>query len=213
MCFSTLIFDLDDTLYPSYSGLWDAIRERMNEYMFERLKIPFEEIPHIRQRLLDTYGTTLRGLQHEFEVDTDDFLSYVHDLPLEEYISPNPELRQILLSLPQERWIFTNADSFHAKRVLAVLKLEDCFKGIIDIRSLNFLCKPDKAAYVMAMKIMGNENPQESILFDDSIRNLAPARELGFFTFLIGKKESHPSVDKSLLSLNDLPQEMPELWK
>jgi pyrimidine 5'-nucleotidase len=184
MRFSTLVFDLDDTLYPSDSGLWEAIRTRMNDYMYERLNFPLEKIPEMRQHFLDTYGTTLRGLQNEFDVDTDDFLSYVHDLPLEEYISPDPELRQLLLSLSQPRWIFTNADRFHAQRVLAKLNLDACFSGIVDVRSLNFLCKPDKAAYLMAMKIIGIENTGSTILFDDAIATLHRQKELGFSLYI-----------------------------
>jgi pyrimidine 5'-nucleotidase len=212
MPFSTLLIDLDDTLYPSDSGLWYAIRNRMNDYMLERLKFPKEEIPEIRQRYLETFGTTLRGLQHEFDIDTNDFLSYVHDLPLEKFLSPDPGLREILLSLPQQRWIFTNADKFHAQRVLAALRLDGCFNGIIDVRSLNFLCKPDEAAYLLALKIIGVENPQHTVMFDDSIRNLNPAHKLGLFTVLVGKMEDHLGIDRSLVSMHDLPEVMPELW-
>ena len=35
MCFETLFFDLDDTLYPPTSGLWDAIGERIETFMRE----------------------------------------------------------------------------------------------------------------------------------------------------------------------------------
>lgn len=213
MVFKTLLIDLDDTLYPSDSGLWLAIRERMSDYMLQRLHFSWEEIPDLRQRYMETYGTTLRGLQQECDVDTEDFLSYVHDLPLHQYISPNPGLREILLSLPQERWIFTNADTSHAQKVLSILLLQDCFNGIIDVRALDFLCKPDEAAYLKALKIIGVENPHHSVMFDDSLRNLTPAHRLGFFTVLVGKKKDHPDVDRSLISLLDLPEVIPELWE
>jgi putative hydrolase of the HAD superfamily len=212
MTFSTLLIDLDDTLYPSDSGLWGVIRNRMSDYMLEKLKFPRDKIPEMRQYYFDTYGTTLRGLQHELDVNTDDFLSFVHDLPLDQYLSPDPNLKEMLLSLPQRRWVFTNADAFHAQRVLTALALEGCFDGIIDVRSLNFLCKPDEAAYLEALKIVGNEHPQHAVMFDDSIRNLEPAHRLGIFTVLVGKNENHPAIDRSICSLHDLPMVMPELW-
>ncbi len=56
-------------------------------------------------------GTTMRGLQIHHQIDTDDYLAYVHDLPLHDYLYPNPQLRSLLTSLPQRRWIFTNADA------------------------------------------------------------------------------------------------------
>ncbi len=40
MHFKSLYFDLDDTLYPASSGLWDAIRERMNTYMQKFIDLP-----------------------------------------------------------------------------------------------------------------------------------------------------------------------------
>ncbi len=72
---------------------------------------PRREIPAIRRHYFETYGTTLRGLQKHHQVDTDDYLAYVHDLPLEQYIQPNPALHDLLVSLPQRRFIFTNADA------------------------------------------------------------------------------------------------------
>jgi len=212
MNFTTLLIDLDDTVYPADSGLWFAIRGRMNDYMLERLQFKPEIISQLRQQYLETYGTTLRGLQQEYNIDTEEYLSYVHKLPLDQYLTPNPMLRNVLLSLPQERWIFTNADASHAQRVLSVLRLDGCFDGIIDVRSLNFLCKPDEEAYKKALEIIGDENPQHCVMFDDSLRNLLPAHKLGIFTVLVGTSDEHPGVDRSLSSLLDLPEIMPELW-
>jgi FMN phosphatase YigB (HAD superfamily) len=48
MRFKNLFFDLDDTLYPASSGLWDAIRERMNVYMRKFIDLPMEEIVFAR---------------------------------------------------------------------------------------------------------------------------------------------------------------------
>lgn len=105
MCFSTLFFDLDDTLYPSNSGLWDAIRDRMNEFMYERVGLSRGEIPILRRFYFETYGTTLQGLQIHYNVDADEYLAYVHDLPLEQYIRPDPELQLMLISLNRSKWI------------------------------------------------------------------------------------------------------------
>jgi putative hydrolase of the HAD superfamily len=213
MRFTSLYFDLDDTLYPASSGLWEAIRERMNDYMLKLIDLPRQEIVALRQKYLETYGTTLRGLQHDYHIDTDEYLAYVHDLPLEKFIQPDPNLRILLLSLPQHRWIFTNSDANHTKRVLSILGVADCFEGIIDIRAIDFACKPEKNAYLRALKISGNADPSRCIIFDDSMRNLAPARELGFYTILIGKNGPEPAVDQVLTSLHNLPDRMPELWQ
>jgi pyrimidine 5'-nucleotidase len=185
----------------------------MNIYMQKFIDRPVDEIAKIRQQYLEQYGTTLRGLQVYYEVDTEEYLAFVHDLPLEEFIKPDPQLRQLILSLPQKRWIFTNADRNHASRVLKILGLDDCFDGIIDILAVDFACKPDKAAYQRALQIAGDDDPQRCVIFDDSLRNLAPARELGFFTILVGKDGSDPQVDRVIPSLHELTRKMPELWE
>jgi len=212
MRFESLYFDLDDTLYPASSGLWEAIRQRMNSYMQKFINLPLPEIVRMRQDYLEEYGTTLRGLQAHYEVDTDEYLAYVHDLPLEEFIRPDKKLQRLLLSLPQRRWIFTNSDYNHARRVLKILGVEDCFNGIIDIRAVDFSCKPDKLAYQRALAIAGDENPRACMIFDDALRNLVPAHKMGFYTVLVGKNGKDPAIDQSITNLHELSDCMPDLW-
>ena len=213
MSYTTLFFDLDDTLYPCSSGLWGAIRDRMGRYMAERVGLPEADIPTIRRHYFETYGTTLRGLQKHHHVDTDDYLAYVHDLPLEQYIQPNPALHALLASLPQRRFIFTNADAAHARRVMQVLGVADCFERIIDIRAIDFACKPEPVAYMRALALAGDPTPQECVLLDDSPTNLAPARQLGFTTVMINPEgECNPAATYRVSSLLELPQVLPALW-
>ncbi|MBP1701513.1 MAG: putative pyrimidine 5-nucleotidase [Chloroflexi bacterium] len=211
---TVLFFDLDDTLYPPNSGLWPAIQERMTLYMSERLRLPPEEVKTLRRRYFEAYGTTLRGLQLHHQVDAGDFLTYVHDLPIEQYLHPAPLLRDLLLDMSLPRWIFTNASAGHARRVLEVLGLSDCFRGIIDIFALDFACKPEIEAYQRALRVAGENSPQNAVLFDDSLRNLSPARRLGFTTVLVGPNgQPDPAVDYSLPDLLSLPRILPQFGR
>jgi putative hydrolase of the HAD superfamily len=213
MRYTTLFFDLDDTLYTSDNGLWEAIYERMSYYMIERLGLPAAQVPELRQGYYRKYGTTLRGLQRHYQVDAEEYLAYVHDLPLEKYLRPAPDLRAMLSSLSQSRWIFTNADADHAARVLGVLGLTDCFEGIIDVRAIHFACKPESVAYLRALSLAGDPHPQGCVLLDDSTANLTAARRLGFTTILVNQNgHAHPAADHTLSNLLDLPRVMPELW-
>jgi pyrimidine 5'-nucleotidase len=212
MQYSTIFFDLDDTLYPSTNGLWEAIRERMNLYMEERLNLPSDEISELRRYYFIKYGTTLRGLQFHHDVDADEFLAFVHDLPLKSFLKPDPVLQKLVQSLPQKKWIFTNADAAHANRVLDLLGVEDCFNGIIDVRANNFFCKPQLEAYRSALTHAGETDPTRCVFLDDSARNLAPATQLGFFTVLVGANEPDPAARHTISSIYDLPQQIPALW-
>lgn len=213
MHFSTIFFDLDDTLYASSSGLWSAIRDRMGKYMVDVLGLPSDEVPEIRRHYFTTYGTTLRGLQRHHQVNADEYLAYVHDLNLPDFIDPNPQLRAMIASLPQQRYIFTNADENHARRVLQWLDLSDQFVSVIDVRAMAWACKPEPVAYQIALRIAGNPDPAACVMIDDSGSNLAPARQMGLTTVLIQPEiDSHPAASLVLPELLHLRQRLPDLW-
>ena len=212
MAYTTLFFDLDETLYRSSTGLWDAIRVRMNRYMLERVGLPEPVIPQLREKYYRKYGTTLRGLQIHHEVDTDDYLAYVHDLPLKDYLQPDPELQAFLAKLHQPCWIFTNADSAHAYRVLDILGVRDYFVGVIDVRDVRPACKPAPEAIQKALEIAGNPQPGGCVFLDDSPANVAGAMAFGLTAVLVGNGAySHPATFQ-VANLVDLPVVYPEFW-
>src|SRR2546421_12883449 len=94
------LFDLDDTLYGSQTGLWSAIQQRINLYLTRRMVSPPAEARRRREHYLHTFGTTLNGLRQEFHVDVEDYLTFVHDLPLADYLQPDPALNGMLARLP-----------------------------------------------------------------------------------------------------------------
>lgn len=129
---------MDDTLYPLSSGLNLACRKNIQEYMLERLHIEESEVPKMCLDLYKEYGTTMAGLKAlGYEFDNDEFHAYAHGRLPYEKLKPDPVLRNLLLSIPQRKIIFTNADQAHAVKVLNKLGLEDCFEGIICFETLN----------------------------------------------------------------------------
>jgi len=213
MNLETIFFDLDSTLYPESNGLWEAIRKRIDQFMLERMSFPPEEIPALRQKFFVEHGTTLRGLQFYHQVNPSEYLNFVHDLPLDDYLKPDIKLRNMLLSIPHRRWLFTNSDKDHANRVMSKLGIEDCFDGMIDVWKMDPHCKPKKEAYYLALDLTGISNPKVCALLDDSPNNLAPAKQMGFFTVLVGKNGSHPIADRNVEVIHDLPDVVPEFWR
>lgn len=201
MSVTTLFFDLDGTLYPGDNGIWDEIANRMEIYMHEVIGLPKENIPALRKEYYQVYGTTLRGLQELYSIDQDEYLMFVHDIPLEKYLKPDQRLRTIMRNITIEKWIFTNSDRAHAERVLKLLGLLDLFEGILDVTSMNYLNKPDPIVYQYALKLSGNPAPNSCAFFEDSPRNLRPAKELGFYTVLVGNNPFGPEVDFNIPSI------------
>jgi len=204
MRFTTIFFDLDDTLYPSDTGLWHAIKERMNSYMRERMNFPEDQIATVREKYFLQYGTTMRGLQANHNIDTDDFLAYVHDLPLKKYLTPDPTLRSVIASLPTRNLIFTNADIAHAKRVLNVLELSDLFETIVDVNSVAPYCKPMPESFAIAMKLAGQSDPSKCVMIDDIHRTTRAAREAGMFSILVHETMNDGAANAQLTDWSEL---------
>jgi len=204
MKFTTIFFDLDDTLYPSSTNLWHAIKERMNSYMRERMNIPVDDIPALREKYYLQYGTTLKGLQKHHQINMDDFLAYVHDLPLNNYLTPDSVQRSIIASLPTRNLIFTNADVLHAERVLTVLNLRDLFSTIVDVNAVSPYCKPMPEAFAIAMKLAGEPDLSRCVMIDDLPRTTSAAKSAGMFSILYGGASVNGDADASFSDWNEL---------
>ena len=181
----TILFDLDDTLYPRGAGIMGEIRRLILDFVQTRLDLPAEEADALRERYLQTYGTTMRGLQVNHQIDPDEYLLHVHDIRLHEYLRPNTELDAVLDAVPQDMIIFTNASREHAERVLDVLGIRRHFSRIVDIREMEYESKPQPSAYTRICAMLRVE-PETCMLVEDNVRNLRPAKEIGMSTVLVG---------------------------
>ena len=213
MRFTTIFFDLDDTLYPSSTGLWAVLKGRMNDYMRERLGFPEAEIPALRERYFMQYGTTLRGLQANHRIDTTDYLAYVHDVRLEDYLTPDPLQRSVIASLGTRNLIFTNADAAHARRVLTALGLADLFESVVDVNAMEPYCKPMPESFALAMRTAGADDPAQCVMIDDLPRTTRAARGAGMFALLYGSTQAprlardlrRPDADAAFMDWSALP--------
>jgi pyrimidine 5'-nucleotidase len=205
MRFTTIFFDLDDTLYPNSTGLWKAIKERMNLYMRDCMGIPENEVPILREQYFKMYGTTLRGLQARHNVDVEDYLAFVHDLPLKDYLTPNPLQREIIASLPSRKLIFTNADVNHARRVLTLLNLDDLFETIVDVNAVAPYCKPMPESFAIAQELADEPDPRKCVVIDDLPRTTRAALDVGMASILYGIEEPTPDASGVFIDWNHLP--------
>lgn len=180
-----VIFDLDDTLYPRSAGVMQAIGTRIHQYIVERLGLDEEAAMLLRRDYLARYGTTMRGLIIHHHIDPEDYLEYVHRVPLADLLSPAPRLDAVLRGIPAEKTIFTNASREHATRVLQTMGIERHFTRVVDIRDMGYRSKPHPTAYQRLLALL-NARPEACLMVDDSARNLRPARELGMITVLVG---------------------------
>lgn len=182
--FEYILFDLDETLYPRESGVMAAIIERILQFMVQKVGIPADDVLAKKLIYNQQYGTALRGLMHEFQIDPLEYLAFVHDLKLSDFLGASPPLDQMLHEIPLRKIIFTNADRPHAERVLDILQVRSHFDQIIDIVSLNYQNKPDPLAYKHVLNLLCIPG-ERCIMVEDSPRNLIPAKDLGMTTILV----------------------------
>lgn len=178
-----LLFDLDETLYPRNTETMRQIGGRICRYICDTLGHTPEEAGLLARHYYERYGTATRGLVLHHNVDPEHFLTFIHDLPLDD-ILPNRQLDRLLESLPLEKVIFTNASQAHARRVLARLEVGRHFSRIIDLVAVDYVSKPLAQAYANCLRLLA-AGPEQCVLIEDSARNLAPAAELGMTTVLV----------------------------
>lgn len=178
------IFDLDNTLYPPESQFMKLVEKRINQYVVRTSGMASDAAMVVQKGYLRDYGTSLAGLMANYRVDPHDFLAEVHDVPLDA-LSPDPGLRTGLERLQGPRLIFTNGSLAHAKRVLERLELTDLFDGLFALEDADLIPKPDPRTFARMTDRFGVD-PTRAAFFEDTVRNLAPAKAIGMTTVLVG---------------------------
>lgn len=179
----TWVFDLDNTLYPASSNLFAQIDARMTEYLSTLFGVGPDEARRLQKDYYRDHGTTLNGLINVHGHDPEPYLAFVHDIDLS-VLPHDPHLDEGLSRLPGRKLIYTNGSTEHAARVLAHLGIQHHFDDVFDIRASDFTPKPNLASYERLMARHG-VTPSRSALFEDIVRNLAPARALGMTTIWV----------------------------
>jgi len=188
-----IFFDCDDSLYRNNWATASKLNAKFGAYCSNNFGLPESKM----MDLYKTHGTTLCGLIKEGFIADEKvpaFLDEVHDIPLDEDIQPDPELRSLLLKIPHRRWVFTAATREHAVRCLRRMGIEDCFEGIIACSTkevfdkAGYVSKHDARCFEFAMDAAGvpRHEAGKCMLLDDSASNLKTAKAMGWSTVLVG---------------------------
>jgi putative hydrolase of the HAD superfamily len=179
----TWIFDLDNTLYPASCRLFDQMHVRMSDFIRDTFNVDEAEALRRRRDYYLKYGTTLRGLMLEHDMQPAAFLDYVHDIDY----SAVPRLENLstaIKALPGRKLIFTNGTTGHANRVMKRLGVENHFEAVFDIVDSDYIPKPDRAPYDK-FKARHAVDPTHAAFFEDIAQNLEAPHDMGMTTVLI----------------------------
>jgi putative hydrolase of the HAD superfamily len=188
-----LLLDIDNTLYPPDTGLWEEILQRINRYAAKKLGISLEEAQNLRARKLPDYGTTIRWLEEDPElqhipIDPKDYMAVVHPQDLSPYIPVDQSLAPYLENLGLPIALFTNAPQDHAQRVLQRLKIPQASYPLFTIEDLGGKGKPEPTAFRYVLGQLGWEI-RSTLFVDDHPKSVETYRGMGGPALLI-----HPKI-------------------
>ena len=190
------IFDLDNTIYDFNLGLFNKVSSRMTEYIKDFFDLNEIDALTLQRNMYKKYGLTLRGLMIEKKIDPDPFLEFVHDVDFSE-LDEDITLKTLLGKIKGKKSIYTNATFKHAKNILKSMGIFQEFEIIFDIKDANYIAKPDPNSYhMMKEKLnLNEENISKCIFFEDTAKNLKPAKELGMSTVWIENDFNRKEAD------------------
>ncbi|GHU02466.1 pyrimidine 5'-nucleotidase [Alphaproteobacteria bacterium] len=184
----TWIFDVDETLYPHGSPLGGMIAARLAEFAATEPglgALSATEREELCARYSSAYGTMLRALRTLHP--SLDLAAFVPTITRIDYgvLAPDARLRAALEALPGRRLLATNAPRAHAGAVVRALGLDGVFQGVQSVDSYpDFVSKPAAEYYRRFARDFGVE-PSATVMFDDSLKNLAAPAILGWRTALV----------------------------
>lgn len=190
---SFLLFDLDNTLYPSTSKIDSGITNRMIQFIADFLHISFTEADELRKKELPKFGTTLEWLRSSKNlINTDAYFECVHPESELQELPHQPHLRELLLSFNKPMSLLTNSPLRHAKRVVEFYNIQDLFLHIFDIEKNQLRGKPYPDAYVSALEISGF-TLDNTLFVDDHLKYIKGYSEIGGKAVLIDDRHHYTS--------------------
>lgn len=209
---TTLIFDVDDTLYDVSCG-FTAHRNgaAVQQFMVDRLGFPdLASAKKVRDEYFERYHATAKALQvaeregrfpgfsdsgtngtAQPRFDPADLSEYwASNLNFELLGGEKTQLRKDLEDCSLKLIAFSNGPRKYVKRVLQHLGLFDLFGegGLFAVDDVLPHCKPEAEAFHVVFEKMGGIVPGECVMIEDSMKNIRRVKELGLQTILIAGK-------------------------
>lgn len=262
---STLIFDVDDTLYDVSTGFTkNRNGSAVYQFMVDYVHFPdLESAKVVRDEYFERYHATAKGLQiaeqegrfpaikkddadriapSEPRFKVQDLSNYwATKLDYSLLGGKKTQLIQDLLELASVNDMlmiaFSNGPRSYVLRVLEELGLlntiftEDRVFAVDDVLPH---CKPEKEAFETIFQKLGRSiEPCECVMIEDSLKNVAQAKQLGMKTIYVKGSSKHdgeveteklpvvppsiqssnPAVDISIETIEQLRDAAPRLWK
>ena len=195
-----LLLDLDGVCYGSHNGyplekVFGLVSKRMTLFIQEKLGLDEKKAKELQTNYFYKYNTSLNGLMLHHNVIGDEFLKYVHDIDIS-FMKEDKIMRNELVNLNMEKFIFTNGSAEHAQNILTRLGIYDLFgkEKVFDIKDAGYVPKPEAQTFDLMVKKFGI-NPKETIYIEDIAKNLSIGFERGCTTVWLINDEHFGKID------------------
>lgn len=189
------VFDLDGTLYPSTVGIERRIIPALRAVLSRRLGMSLKETVDLIHALNRQHGYCIRGLGATGLIDPGSVIEEVYAEVDRSEIARNQELASALSALREHGRIavLTNCSRGHADDVLDRLGFREHIDNVLGIQDTEYYLKPDNEAYLNAARALDTD-PGCFIYFDDSVRNLHAAYQMGSRCVLVSNGMTEPPM-------------------
>ncbi len=203
MGYRYIIFDLDNTLYPKESGLLDQINQQIDWYIGQKMQIPESKISMIRFDYCNKYGTTLGGMVVHNKIDPEEYINYVYNVNVADFLKPDPLIDKILSELEIKKVVFSNSPLKYIEKVLDILNIRKYFDKIYDIHFCNYIGKPNLSSYYKVLADLGVEG-RDCLFIDDTPVNVLGGEATGITSIFIGEGPIN-NITWGISNLTELP--------
>lgn len=195
MIIKTIIFDLDGTLYPRTSSLYQSMSASIRRWFQNQLRMNDSDFGNYFEQMKLAYPSPLEAIQVlGFSVDS--FHSEVFGgLHPKQHLAPDQKLRLMLNSLPVEKFIVTLASHEHVVNVLKALDVESCFSDII-VPGSGWDTTSKFGAYEVVRKQGGWKTEDVYIVGDDIRIDLMEACAAGYRCISVFGGAQWPDVER-----------------
>jgi putative hydrolase of the HAD superfamily len=156
-----------------------------------------------------------------FDFDREKYWSHIRGDPAD-FLEANFDALEMLRAFPgMKKIVLTNCAEKQAIEALQVLGLEGEFDAVYGADFMGDVCKPERAAFE-AVCARAKIDPHGTAFFEDSLKNLVTAKEIGFTTVLVSGKTAAeesgqnggftPDATISAVNLKELREALPGLF-
>mmetsp|Transcript_23437 Transcript_23437/g.34855 ORF Transcript_23437/g.34855 Transcript_23437/m.34855 type:complete len:276 (+) Transcript_23437:55-882(+) len=219
---TTLIFDIDDTLYDVGTG-FTAHRngEGATSFMVAKLNFPdMKSAQKVRDKYFARYHSTAKALavaekEGELPPSSNKFQTkdlsqwWAEKLNFSLLGGADESIVSMLESCPLNLVAFSNGPRLYVLRVLREIGLDKVFppEKVFAVDDVLPSCKPEKEAFEKVLDAVGVKDASECIMVEDSMKNIRAAKELGMGTVLVAGlgrlKKSDVNKDAATQALAD----------